>query len=130
MVEKINYSALRLDAIGSIERAFKKRELLNDADELEKAVDRLVQDFHTLAVAALLLDGDPAKFQLNLLRAAENRRGHLVHCSKRRFAFPRSSRLEALLGAVLAEAWPLAESMVGHWESVGRAPLEYLDEFL
>ncbi|WP_284664947.1 hypothetical protein [Myxococcus sp. SDU36] len=74
-------------------------------------MDELCLHFHVVAVATLLVDGNPQDFFLNLCRAAENWRRSLTHCHLKQWALPASRYMEPLLGAVTAGHWSLARQV-------------------
>ena len=101
-------AALREDSGRAIRQLMHRVEPTASRDVLVRTLDELCLHFHVVAVATLLVDGNPQGFFLNLCRAAENWRRLLAHCRLQQWALPASRYMEPLLGAVAAGHWTLA----------------------
>ncbi|MCY1042219.1 hypothetical protein OV208_12920 [Corallococcus sp. bb12-1] len=74
-------------------------------------MDELCLHFHVVAVATLLVDGNPQGFFVNLCRAAENWRRLMVHLRREAIPIPASRSTVPLLGAAVSGHWELARQV-------------------
>jgi hypothetical protein len=125
-----NLMSLRSDAAAELGRLLERFQPREDRATLLAQLDTIVLDLHTIAVATLLVDGNPQGFFLNLCRAAENwRRLHtLLH--SRKLAPPPTTKLTPLLAALAAGHFELADALATAPTSERLVGEEYEDEFL
>ncbi|MFP2960101.1 hypothetical protein ACLEPN_20305 [Myxococcus sp. 1LA] len=123
-----NLSALREDSGRAIVQLMRQVEPAASRERLVRTVDELCLHFHVVAVATLLVDGNPQGFFLNLCRAAENWRRLLTHCRLKQWALPASRYMEPLLGAVAAGHWSLARQVAELSEARWLPDEEYRSE--
>lgn len=104
-------AALREDSGRAIQQLVRRVTATAERDALLRDVDELCLHFHIVAVATLLVDGNPQGFFLNLCRSAENWRRLLKHLRLKALPLPASRYTAPLLGAVAAGAWTLARQV-------------------
>jgi len=104
-------AALREDSGRAIQQLVRQVAPTAERDALVRDVDALCLHFHIVAVATLLVDGNPQGFFLNLCRAAENWRRLLKHLHLKTLPLPPSRYTAPLLGADAAGAWGLARQV-------------------
>lgn len=121
-------AALREDSGRAILQLMRQVDPTASRDLLVRTVDELCVHFHVVAVATLLVDGNPQGFFLNLCRAAENWRRLLTHCRLKQWALPASRHMDPLLGAVAAGHWSLARQVAELSETRWLPDEEYRSE--
>ncbi len=104
-------AALREDSGRAIQRLIHQVEPAVGRDALVRDVEELCLHFHVVAVATLLVDGNPQGFFLNLCRAAENWRRLLKFLHIKALPLPASRHTEPLLGAAASGHWELARQV-------------------
>ncbi|MCP3165928.1 Imm49 family immunity protein [Myxococcus qinghaiensis] len=122
--------SLRADAADSLGERLSRFDPGADRPSLLTRLDGITLDLHVIAVATLLVDGNPQGFFLNLCRMAENaRRLHLL-LEARGLPPPPARRNTPLLGALGAGHFPLAEAVAAASSTQWQQGAEYEDEFL
>ncbi|RJS18322.1 hypothetical protein DRW03_24615 [Corallococcus sp. H22C18031201] len=121
-------AALRNDSGRAVQRLLRSFDPLANRESLIRDVDELCVHFHVIAVATLLVDGNPQGFFLNLCRAGENWRRLLKTLRAKEFLLPASRHTTPLAGAVAAGDWALAEQLVALSEKRWNPDEEYRTE--
>lgn len=121
---------LRQDVLAEMPRLVPRLKGDLPAPELERKMFKVVGHFHVLAAASLFADAKPAKFFLNLCRAAENWRCYLAFLDEKDQPKPPAFHQLALLGAVASGNWGLAQSIARLAKDQPTPGLEYEEEFL
>jgi hypothetical protein len=127
-----NMKSLRADAAMKLEGLMDDFRPGVDRDTLLAQANDILLCLHTLAVATLLVDGNPQGFFLNLCRAAENGRRFLDLLRARKLAPPPASwnlpLLAALAAGSFAQADAIATASTTTWQH--NEVREYEDELL
>ncbi|KFE70578.1 hypothetical protein DB31_5620 [Hyalangium minutum] len=127
-----NMKSLRADAAMKLEGLMDDFRPGADRDTLLAQVNDILLSLHTIAVATLLVDGNPQGFFLNLCRAAENGRRLLELLQARQLTPPPASWNMPLLAALAAGNFPQADAIAAASTStwLHAEVREYEDEFL
>jgi len=127
-----NMKSLRSDAAMKLEGLMDGFRPGADRDTLLAQVNDILLSLHTIAVATLLVDGNPQGFFLNLCRAAENGLRLLHLLRSRKLTPPPASWNLPLLAALAAGNFPQADAIAAAstttWQHA--EVREYEDEFL
>jgi hypothetical protein len=121
-------AALREDSGRAIQKLVRQVASTAEREVLVRDVEELCMHFHVVAVATLLVDGNPQGFFLNLCRAAENWRRLLKHLRSRSLPLPPSRHTAPLLGATAAGAWDLSRQVAELSETRWLPEEEYRSE--
>ena len=122
--------SLRADAAASLGERLSRFDPAADRPRLLAWLDAAVQELHVIAVATLLVDGNPQGFFLNLCRMAENGRRMQGLLGSRGLAPPPARRNTPLLGALAAGHFALAEAVAASSATQWQQGAEYEAEFL
>ncbi|MBZ4417574.1 hypothetical protein [Myxococcus sp. RHSTA-1-4] len=122
--------SLRADAAASLGERLRRLNPGADRPRLLAWLDGVTLDFHIIAVATLLVDGNPQGFFLNLCRMAENARRMQELLKGRGLAPPPARRDTPLLGALAAGHFALADAVAAGSATQWQQGAEYEDEFL
>ncbi|WP_224240879.1 immunity 49 family protein [Hyalangium gracile] len=125
-----NLMSLRSDAAAELGKLFQRFQPGADRDTLLSQFDILIRDFHIIAVATLLVDGNAQGFFLNLCRAAENWRRLLALLRSRKLAPPPATKTTPLLAALAAGHFELADALASAPSAERIEGEEYEDEYL
>ncbi|MBJ6763551.1 immunity 49 family protein [Myxococcaceae bacterium JPH2] len=121
-------AALRNDSGRAVQRVLRSFDPLANRESLIRDVEELCVHFHVIAVATLLVDGNPQGFFLNLCRAGENWRRLLKTLRARGLPMPASRHTAPLAGALTAGDWALAEQLAALSETRWIPDEEYRTE--
>ncbi len=103
---------MRADSAGLLSDLLDQFQAEAPREQLLSQLADLTTHFHLVAVAALLVDGNPEKWCLNLCRLAENGRRIARLLRHRKLAAPPPSATHtAVLAAIAASALPLARDV-------------------
>jgi hypothetical protein len=122
--------SLRADAAASLGERLSRFDPTADRPRLLAWLDAVTRDLHVIAVATLLVDGNPQGFFLNLCRMAENGRRMQALLKGRGLAPPPARRDTPLLGALAAGHFALADAVAASSATQWQQGAEYEDEFL
>ncbi|NVJ05727.1 hypothetical protein HUW63_10855 [Myxococcus sp. AM001] len=123
-------SSLRADAADSLGERLRRFDPGADRSSVLARLDAITLDLHLIAVATLLVDGNPQGFFLNLCRMAENGRRVQRLLADRGLPPPPARRNTPLLGALAAGHFSLAEAVAEGSATQWQQGAEYEDEFL
>ncbi|NOJ82684.1 immunity 49 family protein [Myxococcus xanthus] len=122
--------SLRADAADSLGERLSRFDPGADRSSILARLDAITLDLHLIAVATLLVDGNPQGFFLNLCRMAENGRRVQRLLADRGLPPPPARRNTPLLGALAAGHFSLAEAVAASAATQWQQGAEYEDEFL
>lgn len=122
--------SLREDAASELGRLLERFKPGADRDTLLSQLDTITLDLHAIAVATLLVDGNPQGFFLNLCRAAENWRRLHALLRSRNLPPPPTTKTLPLLAALAAGHFELADALASAPTAERLEGVEYEDEFL
>ena len=122
--------SLRADAAASLGERLHRFDPAADRPRLLAWLDAVSLDLHVIAVATLLVDGNPQGFFLNLCRMAENGRRMQELLEGRGLAPPPARRNTPLLGALAAGHFALADAVAASSSTQWQQGAEYEAEFL
>ncbi|QDE87501.1 hypothetical protein BHS06_00255 [Myxococcus xanthus] len=122
--------SLRADAADSLGERLSRFDPGADCSSILARLDAITLDLHLIAVATLLVDGNPQGFFLNLCRMGENGRRVQRLLADRGLPPPPARRNTPLLGALAAGHFPLAEAVAASAATQWQQGAEYEDEFL
>jgi hypothetical protein len=125
-----NLMSLRSDAAAELGKLMERFRPGADRDTLLSQVDTITRELHLIAVATLLVDGNPQGFFLNLCRAAENWRRLHGLLRSRKLAPPPTTKTMPLLAALAAGHLELADALATAPTAERLEAEEYEDEYL
>jgi hypothetical protein len=125
-----NLMSLRSDAGAELGKILQRFQPRVDRDTLLSQLDTVTRDFHIIAVATLLVDGNAQGFFLNLCRAAENWRRLLALLRSRKLPPPPTTKTVPLLAALAAGHFELADALATAPTAEQIQGEEYEDEYL
>jgi hypothetical protein len=121
--------SLRQDALDRVPDAMDEVQRTANPEDLGKLLRELCSAFELIGTAALLVDGRPDSFFLNLCRAAENWRRYLEFRGSIPSPEVMTDSMAPLVDACAAGHWPLAAAVATQASTGRKSDTDYDDEY-